>query len=157
MCGHRQHGWHHHQLETRHDHFGSANSVTTAIVATTVCINTSIAWALGVTPANLGDFVKLSRSGSANESASAQTATNRNFFSGCVETALRTTYVREAITTPPTHPERIGSKVKGGKSLGTCVKRSPASAIMMSIAKAKVQANNIKSDMRSIGVSNSRG
>jgi hypothetical protein len=47
--------------------------------------------------------------------------------------------------------------VKGGKSLGTWVKRSPASAIMMSIAKAKVQANNIKSDMRSIGVSNSRG
>src|SRR5882762_7433302 len=122
-------------------HFGSANSVTTATVATTVCINTSIAWALGVTPANRRDLVKLSRSGSANDSASAQTATNRNIFSGCVETSLRTAYVREAITTPPTHPESIGSRVKGGKSLGTWVKRSPASAIMMSIANAKVHAN----------------
>src|SRR6202158_4985502 len=76
--------------ETRRDHFGSANSVTTATVATTVCINTSTACALGVTPANLCDLVKLSRSGSANESASAQTATNRNILSGCAETALRT-------------------------------------------------------------------
>jgi hypothetical protein len=41
------------------NHFGFANSATTATVATTVCINTSNACALGVTPANRCDLVKL--------------------------------------------------------------------------------------------------
>src|SRR5579863_3727393 len=111
------------------DDYRSASRPTTAQLATTACIRINIACALGVTPANRGDLVKLRRSGSANEIASAAVATNRKIFCGRAIIEAITTNAIDARTTPPTHPDSIGSAVKGGKSPGTPAIRTPARAI----------------------------